>query len=299
MKVAVLMSTYNGEKYLREQIESILNQQGDFSLELWVRDDGSGDTTVQILQTYEKEGKLKWYSGDNLKPAHSFWDLLLHCPGYTYYAFADQDDVWESDKLQRGISALEDISGPAFFFGNAQLVDHQLQPLGRNVYKKCPALDLPTLSCAGDVLGCTMILNAALAQLIQSRSVPKKMVMHDFYAALVCLVAGGSVVYDDVPLLQYRQHGNNVVGVSQSKWAALKARFSAILKARPVTVSQQAECLLEQYTDIAKSEHIIWLQKLANIRLLGRIRVACSGKTRYVSVNKSITLRLALLLGNR
>ena len=299
MTVAVLMSTYNGEKYLRTQIDSVLAQQGDFRLELWVRDDGSADGTCKILEEYAQAGKLKWYTGKNLKPAHSFWDLILHCPGYDYYAFADQDDAWKQDKLQMGISALEGLSVPAFFFGNAQLVDQNLQPLGRNVYKKCPRLDLPTLSCAGEILGCTIVFNAALARLIQERPAPEKMIMHDFYLALICLLAGGTARYSPEALLQYRQHGNNVVGVSGSKAAAIKDRLRTVFKSCPVTVAQQTECLLRQYPETGTPAERAWLQKLTDTSLFGRLKIACSRKTRYVSKNKSVTLRLALLMGNR
>ena len=94
MKVAVLMSSYNGEKYIRPQIDSILAQEGNFELSLFVRDDGSTDKTQAILQEYAQKRKLTWYTGNNLGPARSFMDLLKKCKGFNYYAFADQDDYW-------------------------------------------------------------------------------------------------------------------------------------------------------------------------------------------------------------
>ena len=104
MRVAVLMSTYNGEKYIREQIDSILEQSGNFDLDLWVRDDGSKDSTQQILQEYAQQRKLHWYTGENLGAAHSFIDLVRKCKGYDYYAFADQDDYWMTNKIQMGVN---------------------------------------------------------------------------------------------------------------------------------------------------------------------------------------------------
>ena len=71
---------------MKEQIESILNQRGNFELDLWVRDDGSTDATKKILMQYEIEKKLHWYEGRNLKPALSFMDLIKHCENYDYYA---------------------------------------------------------------------------------------------------------------------------------------------------------------------------------------------------------------------
>ena len=87
MKIAVLMSTYNGEQYISEQIDSILAQEGDFDLELHVRDDGSKDGTINILSRYEEEGKLRWYNNENLGPAKSFMDLIFSCGEYDCSAF--------------------------------------------------------------------------------------------------------------------------------------------------------------------------------------------------------------------
>ena len=107
MKVIILMSVYNGENFIEEQLNSIFSQTGDFEIEVWVRDDGSKDGTISILKKYEEEKKLYWYSGENLKPAHSFMDLIMHSCKADYYAFSDQDDVWLNDKLKRSIKRLE------------------------------------------------------------------------------------------------------------------------------------------------------------------------------------------------
>lgn len=299
MKIAVLMSAYNGEQYIQEQIDSILAQQGDFELQLWVRDDGSSDTTTHILQQYAEQGKLCWYTGENRKPAHSFFDLILHCPGYDYYAFADQDDYWQPDKLQRGLDTLQSESKPALYVANASLVDSNLQSLGRDVYKVSPRLDFYTVSCAGGLLGCTMVFNRALAELLQSRPMPGPIIMHDFYVAQVCLLAGGKLLYDAKPGMLYRQHGNNVVGASYNKLSALMDRIRTVTQRGPVTIGEQAQTLLAQYPQLGTPEKQAWLRKLTDRRFFARVAVACSRKTRYVNKNKSLTLRLALLLGNR
>lgn len=81
MKAAVLMSTYNGARFIREQLDSILDQTGEFELDLWVRDDGSTDGTKDILNDYESRGLLRWYTGENLGPAQSFLDLVRQHSG--------------------------------------------------------------------------------------------------------------------------------------------------------------------------------------------------------------------------
>lgn len=100
--ILVLMSTFNGEKFIREQIESILAQE-NVNIKLLVRDDGSTDKTLDILNEYKNKGKLNYYIGKNLGPQLSFMHLLQNAPYCEYYAFADQDDVWLKDKLSTAI----------------------------------------------------------------------------------------------------------------------------------------------------------------------------------------------------
>lgn len=96
--VQVVMSTYNGEKYLKEQIDSILSQEG-VDVRLYIRDDGSSDRTTDILASYQEHKNVKIEKGNNLGFAKSFLTALDECDEADYYAFSDQDDVWEKDKL--------------------------------------------------------------------------------------------------------------------------------------------------------------------------------------------------------
>ena len=106
--ILVLMSTYNGEKYLKEQIDSILAQK-NVEVTIQVRDDGSTDGTIRILEEYQKCGKLNWYSSTNMGPAKSFLDLVYNAPlKYDYYAFCDQDDYWKEDKLYKAIETVSE-----------------------------------------------------------------------------------------------------------------------------------------------------------------------------------------------
>lgn len=301
MKAAVLLSSYNGESYIKTQIDSILAQQCEVPFDLWVRDDGSTDGTLNILQQYADQGKLRWYTGENLKPAKSFLDLVKHCPGYDFYAFADQDDFWKPEKLSRGISRLLEVKGPGLYFSNARMVDGTLNDMGRDVYKSTPYRDYYTLVCEGGLLGCTMVFNNALAQLLQQSPTPEKLIMHDFYAVLVCALFDGTVCYDSQATMLYRQHGNNVVGMSRSKWQAVKNRLQTITTKQQVTVAEQAASILACYPQIANLQKKQWLQRVAGYRgsFFRALSLAVSGKTHYTNKNKAITLRLALLLRTR
>lgn len=299
MRVAVLMSTYNGEKYLKQQIDSILNQKGDFEIELWVRDDGSTDATKDILDTYKESGKLNWYSGANLKPAKSFMELLFRCGRYDYYAFADQDDFWLDDKLKHAVQSLDGMKDPAVYCSNARLVDSNLAELGRNVYKKRPHVDFYTVISAPNILGCTMVMNEALVHILTSREFPDKIIMHDAYVSGVCSAIDGKIVYENESLLLYRQHRHNVVGVAHTFLGKIKQRTNTIFQRKVCSVAHEAEEILRIYGDLMPDSKREWVEKIANYNknILNRIFLAMSRKTKYIS--KNISLRLAILLGNR
>ena len=160
-KVAVLMSTYNGEKFLREQIESLFAQVG-VDLTVYVRDDGSSDGTLEILRRYESE-KFIVTVGNNLGPANSFMELLYSVPDtYDYYAFSDQDDIWAPDKLSAGIQMLEE-KGALLYGCNQMLVDKDGNELGvwRKEGYKVSTTPIEVI-VRNSISGCTMIFTRKL-----------------------------------------------------------------------------------------------------------------------------------------
>lgn len=301
MKAVVLMSTYNGEKYIREQIDSLLAQKGDFSLDIWVRDDGSSDATCQILQEYAAHGKLQWYTGDNLRSARSFFDLIGHCTGYDYYAFSDQDDYWYPDKLKEAILSLEAQTCPAIYCANARLVDCRGEDLGRQVYNRAPHCDFYSVVCGGNILGCTMVFNNQLAELIQKNPMPEQMIMHDSIMLSICTLHDGVILFDEKPCMDYRQHGGNVVGAQWTKWDALKDRWDRITKSQDVSIAQQAQSVITAYPHSENAEKRRFLQKVATYRrsFCSAVSLACSRKPKFNGINMAITMRLAILLRNR
>ena len=300
LKIAVLMSSYNGETYIEEQIQSVLKQQCEAQISLWVRDDGSTDRTREILQRYADEGKLSWYCGKNLKPAHSFMDLVVHCPGYDYYAFCDQDDYWYPDKLQAGIALLAGQNRPAMSFANARLVDAEKNPIGRNVYNRQPHLDFYSVLCSGGILGCTVIFNSYLAQLLQHFSHPAQLVMHDYYCAVICTLFDGVILYDPQPRMDYRQHGKNVVGTQWTKWAAIKDRLARITKPTPVSIAQMAKSILAQNPQPADMDKLHFLQTVAGYQdtVANTFRLTFSRKPHFNGLNMAVTTRLAIFFRN-
>lgn len=228
-KVVVLMSTYNGEKYIETQIQSILKQV-DVDIELLVRDDGSTDNTKVILEKYKQEGKLQWYTGENLRPAKSFMDLIKNAPHSDYYAFADQDDYWKPEKLSRAVNILEtyDSKKPGLYYGNTLLVDKDLKPLATQTIDRGPFIQINQAVISSNATGCTMCFNKALLEMIQKYE-PTYQIMHDGWIHKVCIAIGGNLYFDKKPYILYRQHENNVVGGTSSIKKRWKTRMSNLL----------------------------------------------------------------------
>lgn len=126
-KVQVLLSTYNGEKYLKEQIESILKQK-EVDIHLLVRDDGSSDSTIKILEEISnKNKKITFYKGKNIGPARSFMELLKKSEEADYYSFADQDDIWEENKIISAINKLKNTNEPELYLSALGIVNEKLE----------------------------------------------------------------------------------------------------------------------------------------------------------------------------
>ena len=211
--VYVLMSTYNGQKYVEEQIESILNQD-NCNVTLIVRDDGSTDDTKKILKEYSRTNRILYIDdGENLGPAQSFLRLVKLAPPDGLYAFADQDDYWKKNKISRAVDILKENNIPLVYYSNADVVDEHLNLLGKCVYQK-KQIPTPERIISGyGVQGCTMVFNNCLREVLLKKDVSQLRIgMHDYFVCDLCVVCGGHVIFDNASTMKYRQHGNNVLG---------------------------------------------------------------------------------------
>ena len=219
-RIAILLSTFEGERYLPEQLESFLAQTHREWVLYW-RDDGSSDATIPLLDRFARgpaagrvvpvpapEGRLG-------APA-SFLRLLRVAlaaePQAEAHAFADQDDVWLPQKLARGRDALAQIeaSTAALYCARQVLVDAHLRRLGLSP-KFSHEAGFPAALAQNIATGCTVMLNRAAGALIAATEPPPATV-HDWWSYLVVAAAGGTVLADDTATILYRQHGSNVVG---------------------------------------------------------------------------------------
>ena len=211
--VTVLMSTYNGQKYLRQQIDSILQQTG-VNVRLIIRDDCSKDNTQKILDEYEATHKnIKIIAGKkNLGACRSFLSLIRSYDDDEYFALSDQDDIWNSDKIECAVSALKSKKSnrPLLYYSNLNIVDEDGNYC-RKSHKK-PHIGTQRYSALSENLatGCTIVYNNALAK-IAVNAHPEEYSMHDAWLYLVAKIFG-ETVYDFEPHINYRQHDNNEVG---------------------------------------------------------------------------------------
>ena len=237
-KVTVLLSTYNGEKYLPRQLESLVAQQG-VEVELLVRDDGSQDTTTAILDEWQNKGLLSWYKTANLGPGKSFMELLQTAKAGSYYAFCDQDDVWLPNKLRVTMDKMKEVElanpgKPVIVHTDMHVVDENLNIIHDSFWRSSglrPDIlrTFPFLCICNCVNGCTIVMNDIARKLILDKYVEHDVIIHDVISALTVAYHGGIIDYVNLPTVLYRQHSSNVVGaMSYSKWSAIKNRISNI-----------------------------------------------------------------------
>lgn len=259
-RVLVLMSTYNGFKYLAEQLDSLFKQE-NVSVDVFVRDDGSKDGTQKILDMYSAQGKLKWFQGNNVGSTKSFMDLVYHAPSeYDYYSFCDQDDVWLFKKLARAVECLEQFPSekPALYYSGQKLVDENLKPISEHMLNSNRSKF--TSLVFGNIAGCTAVFNRIL--LIKLKKFPCDDIwIHDGWIYKVCVALGGNIKVDDQSYILYRQHGKNEVGLNTSFKSIYKRSKKNIFEA---SVNKEFQLIEKGYGDELNPEYKEFTSQLMN-----------------------------------
>ena len=223
MTVEILLASYNGAQYIREQIDSILAQSDD-RWHLTLSDDGSTDETPRILDEYAArypEKIARVHSGRKFGSARDHFYYLINTCKAAYMLTCDQDDKWYPDKVKKTLDALtaaEEEHGeqtPILVFSDQTPTDAQLRPLAPSLMRYqnqyFESFDYRSLLMQNVVTGGAMGFNRALAQLAGRCTDPSQTIMHDWWMAVVA-ARFGKVIYLDEPLGDYRQHGGNCVG---------------------------------------------------------------------------------------
>lgn len=284
--VAIVMTAYNGEQYIGAQIDSILaSSYQDF--ELFIHDDGSKDNTITILRQYENEypSKVHVFQNEiNLGVSMNFLQAFSKTT-MDYVMFCDQDDVWKTNKIALTLKRMRHMEAqtgkdiPLAVFTDASIVDGDLNEIYSSFF--CSnhlnprKADLSHLLMENKLIGCTVMVNAALRKILQSNRYPEKAKFHDWWIALIA-ASFGRISYMNEKTLLYRQHGNNIVG-GGGFTSYLKNRISSInhQKEAILALELQAEEFLELYGELLTEEKKVIIETFSKLNQTGFFKRRC------------------------
>jgi len=303
-RIAVLLSTYNGQRFLAGQLDSLRAQTHEDWVLYW-RDDGSSDATPTILRAFLGDlppGRVVALDDPGRYGATESFLRLLRAAvrdGHETLAFADQDDVWLSDKLARGGAALASVptTVPALYFARQRLVDTELRPLGLSPPIRRPP-GFPAALTQNLATGCTQMLNRAAAELVAASAAPAA-ANHDWWCYLLVAAAGGRLLHDATPTVLYRQHAGNTIGAPAGFfWRAMAAlrRGSAAFKS---VLRQNVAALADQPHLLAPSarEQVEVLADALRGGMLDRVRALRMPGLRRQTWPETLVFRLWFVLG--
>jgi glycosyltransferase involved in cell wall biosynthesis len=231
-KIAIVLSIYNGEKYLVEQIDSLLNQTYK-NLVIVVRDDGSDDKSFMIVEKYASMHPQRFHvlvrDNQNKGASGGFAFLMAYVLANkttlglekAYLMFCDQDDVWFNNKVEMQMEAMlkaedADRNCPVLIHSDLQVVSSEKSLIAKS-FVVFQGLEIkrntfPNLVISNLITGCTALINEILA--VKALPISDKAIMHDWWLAIVA-AAFGKVIFLDTPLIYYRQHENNTIGAKK------------------------------------------------------------------------------------
>ncbi|MFO6492277.1 glycosyltransferase [Hafnia alvei] len=305
IKIAVLLSSYNGERFIEEQISSLLNLYSKYDIDIHIRDDGSADGTKKIIKEItKKNSNIFLYEGCNVGVINSFLWLVEHVRGYEYYAFCDQDDVWEPLKIIAAVNMIENNNRkiPLIYCSAYSYVDHNLGFIGR--FESQSDFSIQNLLIENCAPGCTMVFNSLLREKycnLNLKHISQRIVMHDWFFLLLGL-GFGKVLYDKNSYLLYRQHANNVIGKKSGFYNIIKSKIKQFIKEskRPKHLLYlQAKLLAECCIEIPDGE----IHRLSNLfvvsqnSLLSRIKFVLGGNIKRVKRIDDAIFKILFIFG--
>ncbi len=224
--ISICMATYNGERFLRQQLESIIAQSNQ-DWQLLIRDDGSNDNTVHIVEDYAARlpSKIRLVTDNEGRLGASLnFGKLLEYADTEYIMFSDQDDVWLPNKIELTLNAMKAAEQlypdkPVLIHTDLQVMDSELNTIANSmwIYQKLfpeAGDDLNRIMAQNVVTGCTVMINTKAR--VVSMPVPCEAIMYDWWLALsVC--RHGKIVYVSIPSILYRQHSDNQLGAQKAR----------------------------------------------------------------------------------
>jgi glycosyltransferase involved in cell wall biosynthesis len=295
--ICVLMSTFNGEKYISEQLDSLLDQIG-VNVDIIIRDDGSTDNTCRILKKYNAQNRnISFSEGENIGYEKSFYSLMKYSIDYDYYAFSDQDDIWDKDKLNNAIKAIKrlEMNKPIVYWCNLRLVDNNL-----NFKRNMEILDNAIFKKGNYLIdkygyGCTMVFNKSLRD-IATLHEPQTKISHDNWVGLLGVFIG-NYIYDSNVYISYRQHINNVTGGDNSYFGVWKRRLKNIKRVKQFSRALVAQEILKGYSPFLSKQDIKLLTKVANYKsnIKTKLDLIRAKDIKRTSLEKNIWFKLMII----
>ena len=300
MRVCIILSTYNGKKYVCQQLDSIFQSAEDMDIFLSVRDDGSKDDTIQILEEYGKKNnvEIKIDAGENAGSARSFLLAIRNCPKADYYAFCDQDDVWLPKKIATAVNQIRDTEKPILWCSDYQVTDANQNVILPSALKQ-PIQDDVRSMFYNNVPGCTMVFNWALMQKMRMIEI-SEIRMHDIMAMNVALITG-EIYFEKNPFVLYRQHGDNVLGYSHKKikvrkW--IKDKMHLLRCKENYSTAEYARAVLKALGNEMSADQKKEYQLISEMdkSFIKRLRVLTKPYTKEKFGRTSISIRCKVLL---
>ncbi len=295
-RVQVLMSTFNGETYLSEQLDSIISQK-NISVNLLIRDDGSTDNTCAIIAEYQsKYDNIELLKGENVGFKESFKLLLKASGDFDYYAFADQDDVWMDMKLEVAVSKLQspDSHISKMYYSNLTIVDSRLNYLSLlHAAKRILPLNQTMALVLGFAHGCTMVFNKTLRNQILNYDYPANY-PHDFWIPLIGFLLG-KVTYDNDSYILYRQHSENIYGgVRRKVWV----QYKIVTENGNDFYNGLANNLLKGYSTFLSTELVTVLNDIITYKknIFAKLRLLMNHNLRRSTLKGTLYLRYMILV---
>ena len=261
-KIDILLATYNGEKYIKEQLESILNQSYT-NISVIISDDKSTDSTVQILKEYEKkDNRIKVFTQETNSGYIKNFEFLLKQVTSDYYMLSDQDDVWLKDKVSKSYEKLtkENLD---LVFSDLEIVDKDLNTIHDSMFRFLKIdqrirkyNDFRLIYLDNCVTGCTIISRKKFLDLILPLPNTTKYLVHDYWIALV-ISMHGKFSYVEETLIKYRQHGNNEIGTNK-----ISTKFKKFYDVRNLFINVK----IERFTAFVNNDKV-FVDKLKKLNI--------------------------------
>lgn len=297
--IQILMSTYNGEKYLKEQLDSIINLNEFELIKVLIRDDGSTDGTRDILKEYEEKYDFEIILGTNIGITRSIFELLKNSDeNCKLFALSDQDDIWMKDKfynvMQKHYNS--DNTEPIMYASISEVVSEDIKHIGTTLIPK-KEVGFYNAMVQNITPGHTQVYNRRLVELLVNKKF-KDVVVVDWWIYLVASGCG-KIIFEPKCTVKHRQHNNNSVGYQNNGVKKLINRIKKLKRKDANSISKQLKSLFDIYGDILKDDYknelSLYLNNLQNT--LSRIQYILKAKVYRQTIIETIIFKILYIIG--